>query len=1809
MKTQGSPWQRDSHRVRWMIAALSLLILANGAVAQTTATDTIDTPLTVAPPAQPVSAASCERTVTAKVVALNQVITFNRLGALNPVGMIYALERDVEPVDSSRGLVAGNVRLRADKRPRPLTLRMNIGDCLKVIFRNLLDPSPSDDPSKLSDDQPYTRTAGVHVAGLQLVGSIASDGSNVGQNASSLAAPDGSATYTFYGQREGNHLLYSTAATTGGEGDGGSLSNGLFGSVNVEPRGAEWYRSQVTAVDLNYATTGKAADNLHPIINYDATFPTGHPKAGQPVLKMLQNNEIIYSDLNALITGPAHSRFPAGTYRQNATEPDRDQPFREFTVVYHDEVQTVQAFPEFSDPKLEHTLQSVADKFAINYGIAGIGAEILANRKGVGPMANCTECKYEEFFLSAWTIGDPAQIVDIPANSTDVNGKLILGLKATKVLYPDDPSNVHHSYIGDHVKMRVVHAGAKEHHIHHLHAHQWLQTPDDDNSTYLDSQALGPGFAFTTEIAHGGSGNRNQTVGDSIFHCHFYPHFAEGMWELWRSHDVFEAGTVLNAQGRPVMGARALPDGEIATGTPIPAIVPLPTIAMAPMPTATVPGFPFFSPARAGHRPPHPPLDNDFDGGLSRHIITGGTFTHVENRLDFSKELLTAVAQFIPEAGSQLEKDAMAYHAVRNHPSFKPDGSAANYILNGLPAQKGAPFADPCVDDNGVAKGTPRFYKAAIIQLDLKLNKAGWHYPQSRILTLWQDVAATRAGQRAPEPFFFRANTNDCITFYHTVLTPNVYEQDDFQVRTPTDVMGQHIHLVKFDVTASDGAGNGFNYEDGTFAPDEVIERVKAIRKFNGCLGVSTGDTRDGTQTCPVAKPHPFFGTLGAQTTIQRWYADDTLNNNNKDRTLRTVFTHDHFGPSTHQQAGLYAGLVTEPLGSTWRNPETGTPLGGSPVDGGPTSWKADIITPDASQSHREFLLEFADFALAYQAGFGVSSNGKVMPDPDHVINPPVRDDAGLPFLLERPQYCPNGIDLPPCPEAVSAADVGTMVVNYRNEPTPHRIWNFSGVGPEPGKNDFPQQAAGAAGDLANLYRSNITRVDKRYNVQPSFYPPLTGGVKPGDPFTPLLRAYENDKIQVRILVGAHEEGHNFGVHGVKWLKEPGTPNDPASVNNSGYRNNQMMGISEHYEFVLPPLPIISGNSADFLYTPGVGSDDQWNGVWGIVRGYRGTQASVRSTSIESSSASLSPTAGATMGLKTDAALTAPTGTDTSDTYLQPLPNNPNGMSADSAAVSSASASRTTTMSLDSTAIEGSSTTTTMSPEESAALSGAGGVPACPANAPARNFAVTAVTAQMALPGGTLVYNKRTDGSFGRLHDPTAILFVRSSDLDAYSRLKTGVPIEPLVLRARAGECINVTLTNKLPAKPADLAGYNTLPFLADHFNNNQIRPSNQVGLHPQLLRFDVRKSDGVNVGFNPVQTVGPNGVINYRWYAGDIKVDAFGNVTGVPIEFGATNLSSADPIKHAHKGAIGALIIEPAGATWTEDTTSRASATVSASSGSFREFVTLFQNDINLRMDGNVKLATTNAARGFNVAVADPTGADTTTADTTATDPAQTIDPSARATTTSDPTFVNVTTGRNTGQPVPNIADEDDAEDTGQKGINYRTEPLWKRMGYAPTTPLEETRTVDFTNSLSNSQVGGNPVTPIFTATVGQAVRFRVLMPGGHARNNVFMLHGHIWEEEPYTNNSTVIGTNPLSEWKGSQYGIGAGSHFDMLLKNGAGGRFGVAGDYLYRSFHSFGFDGGLWGIFRVTTSSVSTCGNPNFLCVQPISEPVTLQ
>jgi len=72
---------------------------------------------------------------------------------------------------------------------------------------------------------------------------------------------------------------------------------------------------------------------------------------------------------------------------------------------------------------------------------------------------------------------------------------------------------------------------------------------------------------------------------------------------------------------------------------------------------------------------------------------------------------------------------------------------------------------------------------------------------------------------------------------------------------------------------------------------------------------------------------------------------------------------------------------------------------------------------------------------------------------------------------------------------------------------------------------------------------------------------------------------------------------------------------------------------------------------------------------------------------------------------------------------------------------------------------------------------------------------------------------------------------------------------------------------------------------------------------------------------------------------------------------------------------------------------------------------------------------------------------------------------------------------------------------------------------------------------------------------------------------------------------NSRILGDNPLSEWKGTTIGHGPTNHFDVLLKHGAGGRYQVPGDYLFRDQTSHHFDGGMWGIFRVMPAGAYNC------------------
>jgi len=690
----------------------------------------------------------------------------------------------------------------------------------------------------------------------------------------------------------------------------------------------------------------------------------------------------------------------------------------------------------------------------------------------------------------------------------------------------------------------------------------------------------------------------------------------------------------------------------------------------------------------------------------------------------------------------------------------------------------------------------------------------------------------------------------------------------------------------------------------------------------------------------------------------------------------------------------------------------------------------------------------------------------------DEVVNPPFfRNAPGCSAAASSTNLgCTT-------PDAVSGAFTeGTYSLNYRNEPLPLRLW-------EPVQSPPPGfQPGDKTGDLAKAMLS-IKRADSDLNTQPVFpatlasiqnnppnqqggannttpypkalQPVASDGVDATDPFTPLLRAYQGDRVQVRLLVGSHLAPHDFGIPGLSWLFEPSFPN-------SGYRNTQAMGISEHFEmlFTLPP----TAGDADYSYIADNSTNGLQNGLWGLIRAYDGKKGKKPA--------------------------------------LPFLPNNPTGAAA------------------------------------------AGQTNGCPANAPKHNFVVHAINTNAS---GQLILklNKRLGAT------TPGMIYVLDQD---YSDVINGKRApEPLVLRASAGECIHVQLINEFDVNSA----YFTDPTLAVPQNailgpqggspyNGTVNTANYAislftsqtaGLHPQMVAYDVTQNDGLNVGRNPVHTVPAQGCTGhckgvYEWYAGALYDPSTGDGGASTakydphaVEFGATNLLPSDLMQQHQQGLSGALVVEPAGSKVTLDEGSNTSATVTPPNAKpFRDFVLIMNDDMTFQnLPSDLATITTSAA-------------------------------------------------------------------------NYGTEPLVARFGLdSNTLPSKGAfNTFDISCALSDQFVlsstaqqfndenaVGDFRTPTFAAGAGSPVRFHVLNPGG-VNDQVFELHGHVWQEEPYQNNSSVIGNNPLSQWIGMRMGQGPTNHFDVILPS-AGGAKQVQGDYLYRAHYDLGFVGGLFGAFRV--------------------------
>lgn len=467
--------------------------------------------------------------------------------------------------------------------------------------------------------------------------------------------------------------------------------------------------------------------------------------------------------------------------------------------------------------------------------------------------------------------------------------------------YGDPAPPIPKAYVGDPSKIRLIHGGVKETHVFHLHNHQWRLDPDDPKSTIIDSISISPQECYTLDILYG-AGSFNGMIGDAIFHCHLYPHFHEGMWTLWRIFDRLQDGS-----------------GVYPDGTPIEALMPLQDRPLPPPRDDWHPGYPNFINGQFGQEPLQPPL-----GILNENN---------ENKINPSPE------------------------------------EEANFVDNFAP---GALYTDtcPCCTDENI-----KVFEIAAVQAKLIYNRFGWHDPQGRFFVLKEDIekegtldnylGKVESGEIRPEPLVIRVNAGDCIEIRLTNFLPEFIEGSAFQLKTLTDIVGYHIHLVKFDTIVSDGSANGWN-------------NIAGARK--------------------------------CETLIERFFANEELN---------TVFFHDHLFANMHQQHGMFGAVIVEPAGAVFLDPKTGENL--------KSGTKAVIRTADG-KSFREFALFLHDFALLFDKDgnplnppehpgsdddpgvMGINYRCEPMPerlkiknDPAHIFSSFVYGDPDTPILETYP--------------------------------------------------------------------------------------------------------------------------------------------------------------------------------------------------------------------------------------------------------------------------------------------------------------------------------------------------------------------------------------------------------------------------------------------------------------------------------------------------------------------------------------------------------------------------------------------------------------------------------------------------------------------------------------------------------------------------------------------------------------------------------------------------------------------------------------
>ncbi|HEU5475935.1 MAG TPA: hypothetical protein VFV67_35365 [Actinophytocola sp.] len=391
------------------------------------------------------------------------------------------------------------------------------------------------------------------------------------------------------------------------------------------------------------------------------------------------------------------------------------------------------------------------------------------------------------------------------------------------------------------------------------------------------------------------------------------------------------------------------------------------------------------------------------------------------------------------------------------------------------------------------------------------------------------------------------------------------------------------------------------------------------------------------------------------------------------------------------------------------------------------------------------------------------------------------------------------------------------------------------------------------------------------------------------------------------------------------------------------------------------------------------------------------------------------------------------------------------------------------------------------------------------------------------------------------------------------AKVSTGLgqdPIQPLILRARVGECVQISLENQLTQPPRWGPGITGNPVVT------QPGGVPSVSIDVAGVAFDAAAGDGGQaVGNNPTNVmVPPGGSHTYRFFLDPLMGEG-----------ARVFRSGGDSTELTLHGLFGAIIAEPAGSTFldpdtgadrTNDRTFNSfSAIIRPGSGTaFREFAIMYHEIGNemtsLRLppreSGGVLPGCPIASDTFGVG-----------------DPFPMSDES----------------------PVGSCGAGTESYRPGTRALNYRSESHFRRLLLQASRGLQDQASIDAAESHAyGSYTNGDPATPMPRSYLGEPTKMR-LMHAGASTLHVHHLHGggDRWPLNPNAVANNFAGglqknppNNASSVMLDSQT-LGPGESYDARIECGAGGCQQAAGDFLWHCHIAHHYISGMWSFWRV--------------------------